>query len=143
MTMGRVSGAKIVLGRRNSSGAFSTSSSEGSLLGTPAKLSFTGKYFIVHAVLKSHGVIQDKHSPVISSRSTKVSPRPSIQYLNKLTNEFERPGKFEREFTTLDNLGTGEFGSALKVKCKSGNDQDVYAIKKSKRLEGPKHRFVV
>lgn len=123
LTMGRASGAKLVLGRRNSSGAFSTSSSEGSLLGTPAKLSFT-----------------DKHSPIIPPRSTKVSPRPSVQYLNKLTNEFERPGKFEREFTTLDNLGTGEFGSALKVKSKSGNDDDVYAVKKSKRLEGPKHR---
>lgn len=65
----------------------------------------------------------------------------------------ECPGKFERDFDVLDeDLGSGEFGRVLKVRRKLGNDgypdtmnarEDVlYAIKKSKPIEGVKHRYV-
>ena len=66
----------------------------------------------------------------------------------------ERPGKFERDFDVLDeDLGSGEFGRVLKVRRKSDEDDDfgsmnvrddnVYAIKKSKPIEGVKHRYVI
>ncbi|GJJ06481.1 hypothetical protein Clacol_000673 [Clathrus columnatus] len=112
---------KTTLARRSSSGAFS-SSSEGSLLGTPTKFNLSD------------------NSQTLHSRSCRASPRPPLQYMTRSPNEFEHPGKFEKEFTTIDALGIGEFGSALKVKYKFGSEQDVFAIKKSKRLEGPKHR---
>ena len=66
----------------------------------------------------------------------------------------ERPGKFERDFDVLDeDLGSGEFGRVLKVRRKADDDDDdfgsmnakddnVYAIKKSKSIEGAKHRYV-
>lgn len=65
----------------------------------------------------------------------------------------ERPGKFERDFDVLDeDLGSGEFGRVLKVRRKVGDEDDLgttnvkddgmYAIKKSKPIEGMKHRYV-
>ena len=49
-------------------------------------------------------------------------------------------GRFEREFVTVDEVGSGEFGSVIKVRRKNGDDNEVYAIKRSKRFEGAKHR---
>lgn len=65
----------------------------------------------------------------------------------------ECPGKFERDFDILDeHLGSGEFGRVLKVRRKVDDDDDfgsvsvreddLYAIKKSKPIEGVKHRCV-
>ncbi|KAF8514239.1 kinase-like protein [Hysterangium stoloniferum] len=99
--------------RRVSSGTFSTSSSEGSCLGTPTQL---------------------------NPRPYRLSPRPSFSTLPRISNEYERPGKFEADFVTIDTLGVGAFGSALKVCYKQGSEVNVSAIKKSKRLEGVKHR---
>ena len=61
----------------------------------------------------------------------------------------ECPGKFD----VLDeDIGSGEFGRVLKVRRKADDDDDfgsmnakdnnVYAIKKSKPIEGAKHRYV-
>jgi hypothetical protein len=65
----------------------------------------------------------------------------------------ERPGKFERDFDVLDeDLGSGEFGRVLKVRRKvdeddfgsvNAKDDNVYAIKKSKPIEGVKHGYVL
>ena len=53
----------------------------------------------------------------------------------------EQPGRFEREFVEIDELGSGEFGRAMKVRYKdSGRGDNVFAVKKSKRFEGVKHR---
>ena len=41
----------------------------------------------------------------------------------------------------VDELGSGEFGRAMKVRYKdTARGNDVFAVKKSKRFEGIKHR---
>jgi len=65
----------------------------------------------------------------------------------------ECPGRFERDFDVLDeDLGSGEFGRVLKVRRKVDDDDfgsmntmddNVYAIKKLKPIEGAKHRYVI
>lgn len=53
----------------------------------------------------------------------------------------EELGRFEREFVEVDKIGSGEFGSAMKVRYKDEyRDDRVYAVKKSKRYEGSRHR---
>ncbi|KAI5123074.1 hypothetical protein M0805_000508 [Coniferiporia weirii] len=55
---------------------------------------------------------------------------------------YDQPGRFEREFVEVDKIGAGEFGSAIKVCYKDdfGSEGHVYAVKKSKRFEGNRHR---
>jgi mitosis inhibitor protein kinase SWE1 len=53
----------------------------------------------------------------------------------------EQSGRFARDFDEIDELGSGEFGKVIKVQSKNKDDLElVYAIKKSKQFEGPKHR---
>lgn len=65
----------------------------------------------------------------------------------------ERPGKFESDFTVIDDdFGSGEFGRVLKVRrivaddeefiSMTSKDENVFAVKKSKPMEGVKHRCV-
>ncbi|OCB88390.1 hypothetical protein A7U60_g4431 [Sanghuangporus baumii] len=50
-------------------------------------------------------------------------------------------GRFEREFVEVDKIGSGEFSSAIKVRFKhQGQEGPVYAVKRSKRFEGNRHR---
>ncbi|KAI8994029.1 hypothetical protein BD414DRAFT_481168 [Trametes punicea] len=54
----------------------------------------------------------------------------------------EKPGRFEREFVEIDEVGSGEFGRVLKVRYKdTSRGNTVFAVKKSKRFEGVKHRL--
>jgi len=53
-----------------------------------------------------------------------------------------KPGRFERDFVVDDEVGSGEFGKVIKVHYKNGIDSEVFAIKKSKRFEGSRHRYV-
>ncbi|KAI0769362.1 hypothetical protein BD413DRAFT_477978 [Trametes elegans] len=54
----------------------------------------------------------------------------------------ERPGRFSQDFVEIDEVGSGEFGRVLKVRYKDASLGDtVFAIKKSKRFEGVKHRL--
>lgn len=76
-----------------------------------------------------------------SGHGYRISPRPSFGVLPRFPTEHDRPNKFEVDFVTVDTLGTGEFGSALKVRYKQGDKHEVFAIKKSKRFEGVKHRY--
>jgi len=50
----------------------------------------------------------------------------------------EDPGRFERDFEEIDELGSGEFGKVIKVRSQTGQ---FYAVKKSKRFEGVRHRL--
>jgi mitosis inhibitor protein kinase SWE1 len=51
----------------------------------------------------------------------------------------ERPGYFERAFEEIDELGSGEFGKVIKVRTRH-SEPAFYAVKKSKRFEGVRHR---
>ncbi|PPQ66309.1 hypothetical protein CVT24_007306 [Panaeolus cyanescens] len=65
--------------------------------------------------------------------------------------ENEQPGRFERDFVQLEEIGSGEFGQVFMVRSKrplsmDGTDHtihsdQVFAVKKSKRFEGAKHRL--
>jgi len=61
--------------------------------------------------------------------------------LSEFTAE-ENRARFEREFIELAEVGSGEFGKVIKAQRQTGNDSEVFAIKKSKRFEGVKHRWV-
>jgi mitosis inhibitor protein kinase SWE1 len=70
-------------------------------------------------------------------------PVPKARSVPKRASEFtaeEQIGRFEREFVELAEVGSGEFGKVIKVRHKAGEDSEVFAIKKSKRFEGTKHR---
>ena len=54
----------------------------------------------------------------------------------------EQPGRFERDFVEIEEVGSGEFGKVIKVQSKSSDNEALYAIKKSKPFEGARHRYV-
>lgn len=56
--------------------------------------------------------------------------------------EDQQPGRFERDFDEIEEVGSGEFGKVIKVHSKGVANGEMYAIKKSKRFEGVKHRCV-
>jgi mitosis inhibitor protein kinase SWE1 len=53
---------------------------------------------------------------------------------------YDQPGRFEREFVAVDEVGSGEFGRVIKVRKKGGHENEVFAVKKSKTFEGGRHR---
>ncbi|KAI0743749.1 hypothetical protein C8Q80DRAFT_1220637 [Daedaleopsis nitida] len=78
----------------------------------------------------AHPARQSHAQPVVQTRRL---PEPSDE---------EQPGRFEREFVEIYELGSGEFGRAMKVRYKdAARGEDVFAVKKSKRFEGVKHRL--
>ncbi|KAF9526670.1 hypothetical protein CPB83DRAFT_857597 [Crepidotus variabilis] len=70
-------------------------------------------------------------------------PRPSLNNARRFSDTYaeeEKPGRFERDFDEIEQVGSGEFGQVLKVRSKNG-DGEVFAVKKSKQFEGAKHRL--
>ncbi|KJA28946.1 hypothetical protein HYPSUDRAFT_61790 [Hypholoma sublateritium FD-334 SS-4] len=70
-----------------------------------------------------------------------LAPRPGmgVRRLSDSFTEDQHPERFERDFEEIEEIGSGEFGRVIKVrKSKTG---EVYAVKKSKRFEGVKHRL--
>ncbi|TCD61231.1 hypothetical protein EIP91_008766 [Steccherinum ochraceum] len=51
----------------------------------------------------------------------------------------QQAGRFESHFIEIDELGRGEFGRVMRARYKQGS-KEVFAVKKSKRYEGIKHR---
>lgn len=86
-------------------------------------------------------------SPTKRSRpsySSTKRPAPRASSLARrvvTTSGEEQPGRFERDFEEIDELGSGEFGKVIKVRSKSKGNHELYAIKKSKRFEGARHRY--
>jgi hypothetical protein len=71
-------------------------------------------------------------------------PRPSVTSSRRLSDicmEEEQPGRFERDFDEVEEIGSGEFGKVMKVKNKNV-DGAFSAVKHSKRFQGAKHRYV-
>ena len=68
-------------------------------------------------------------------------PRLSASHSSLRASDDAQPGRFLREFVEVDELGSGEFGKAMKVRYKDANrGEAVFAVKKSKRFEGVRHR---
>ncbi|KAF7306178.1 hypothetical protein HMN09_00773100 [Mycena chlorophos] len=159
--MGRPIARTKWLSRRTSSGAFSSGSDTNSLAGTPTRVKDWH-------LPKTHRPIQfspsnnalnlspgrsasssssasmgsptgarympDSHSRV----KVPLTPRPANG--RRLSDQaVERVGYFERSFEELDELGSGEFGKVIKVRSRSRHGE--YAVKKSKRFEGVRHRL--
>lgn len=151
-----------LLMRRSSSGAFSSGSDSASLIGTPTRTRSSGNGKDLVPLSKaalnrsptrtasnsSTGSSIMTISPVKRSRplhltnSERPPPRSSslARRLIKPSGE-EEPGRFLRDFEEIDGLGSGEFGKVIKVQSKNRENPEVYAIKKSKQFEGPKHRL--
>lgn len=53
----------------------------------------------------------------------------------------DKLGRFDKEFVEIDQIGSGEFGKVLKVRSKNGPSGHVWAVKRSKPFEGPRHRY--
>ncbi|KAL1673743.1 hypothetical protein EV122DRAFT_282658 [Schizophyllum commune] len=70
-----------------------------------------------------------------SSRSSVRSRQPSGEM-----NSYEQPGRFDRDFEELAEVGSGNFGKVIKVRSKFSFSNSVFAVKKSKPYEGTKHR---
>ncbi|PCH43815.1 hypothetical protein WOLCODRAFT_138608 [Wolfiporia cocos MD-104 SS10] len=91
---------------------------------------------------KTHG-----HPSRLGHGKSSPPRRTGLRARFSLASSDERPGRFEREFVEVDELGTGEFGKVMKVRYKDGipiargKEGECYAIKKSKRFEGAKHRL--
>jgi mitosis inhibitor protein kinase SWE1 len=66
-----------------------------------------------------------------SASETRRSSWPSAE---------DQPGRFARDFVEVDEVGSGEFGKVIKVRCRGGCEGEMFAVKKSKRFEGTRHR---
>ena len=81
-------------------------------------------------------------NPNQASCSSILRTRPSLDILKVGMSEAskeEKQGKFEREFIEIAEVGSGEFGKVMKVRHQE-KDGEVWAVKKSKRFEGGRHR---
>lgn len=68
-----------------------------------------------------------------------IFPGSAIRGRLSIPSGEERPGRFERDFVEIDELGRGEFGRVMKARYKESMSV-MFAVKKSKRFEGVKHR---
>ncbi|KAJ7091240.1 kinase-like domain-containing protein [Mycena epipterygia] len=150
------------LTRRSSSGAFSSGSDNASLAGTPTRPK--GREWHLP---KPHMPIQfspsnnalnlspGRSASSSSSASTlgsptgaryvpdaRHAPTPRPSCVRRLSDQsVERVGYFERAFEEIDELGSGEFGKVIKVRSRTRHSDPFYAVKKSKRFEGVRHRL--
>ncbi|KAG6885681.1 hypothetical protein C0993_011166 [Termitomyces sp. T159_Od127] len=148
--------------RRSSSGAFSSGSESFSSSGTPTRPK--NKESRVSSLASQLSPLQKdafklsmaRTASNSSSSSTGTLNSPSIASSRRLQpinrtlpvpdtyqqSEDQPTSRFERNFVVDSEIGSGEFGKVIKVRCKDGNDDDnIYAVKQSKRVEGPRHRL--
>ncbi|KAG2150895.1 hypothetical protein DEU56DRAFT_578874 [Suillus clintonianus] len=157
--LGRPGGRWLM--RRSSSGAFSSGESAG---GTPTRRNINLKDWPMPAArtltvdttgsrsspnssaislnsptiarhLPSKASAPHSHSP-LGPRSQKTS---AIEHVRNVSDA----GRFEKEFVEIEQVGSGEFGKVMKVRAKIGRglEDTVWAVKRSKPFEGPRHRL--
>ncbi|KAH6914326.1 other/WEE protein kinase [Coprinopsis sp. MPI-PUGE-AT-0042] len=147
--------------RRSSSGAFSSGSETASQANTPTRTK-NMDWQLPKLTLSPSGAQSKLAGRSASGSSTSSgstsSPtnrkdgseagtgqrRRQVSLINRRLSEpfaAGQTGRFERDFETVDEVGSGEFGSVIKVRSKNGGDNRLYAIKRSKRFEGVKHRL--
>ncbi|KAJ7680475.1 hypothetical protein DFH06DRAFT_1163176 [Mycena polygramma] len=147
------------LTRRSSSGAFSSGSDNASIAGTPTRakgrawhlpkarlpLAYSPSNNALNlspgrsASSSSSASAASAGSPTGARYLPMTAERPGV--VRRLSDKsVERPGYFERAFEEVDELGSGEFGKVIKVRSRKGDDAE-YAVKKSKRFEGVRHRL--
>ncbi|KAG6842142.1 hypothetical protein C0991_001635 [Blastosporella zonata] len=149
--------------RRSSSGAFSSGSESLSSSGTPTRAKSKDRKIIrppsqlSPSQKKAFKLAPIRTASSSSSGSTVTLNSPSIATSRRLQTNHPRPipatrrlsepftetqtGRFTRDFIEDDEIGSGEFGKVIKVHCKHGDDSEFYAVKRSKRFEGPRHRL--
>ncbi|KAF8622772.1 hypothetical protein AX15_006855 [Amanita polypyramis BW_CC] len=151
-----------LLMRRSSSGAFSSGSDSTSIMGTPTRPKNEGIWKVplprsaaVHRTSPSRSTSNSSSASSLSNLSPTKRSRPSYSNSTKRptprtsslvrriinSSSEEQTGRFEHDFDEIDELGTGEFGKVIKVRMMNKDDHELYAIKKSKQFEGPKHRL--
>ena len=135
-------------------GRMSTSSSEDSILGTPTRPKGRGEH--VPEEVGKHCSVSGLGFEWLSPGSPplpkfNVSGQPA-GFRTSMSGEgsgdqraslYDEPGKFERDFVVVEDVGHGEFGTVIMAKHKNSSADTVFAIKCSKKFEGVKHRCVV
>lgn len=149
--LGAVSRTRWLM-RRSSSGAFSSGSETS--IGTPtrrtkdwplpARPTLQGHLAVPSDKTESRSLsIKTSTSPTLSRSRAQSSAHRVVSPLVK-TDDREAAGKtsrFEWDFVEVDEIGSGEFGKVMKVRAKNGPENQVWAVKKSKPFEGPRHRL--
>ncbi|KAI6110576.1 hypothetical protein EDD16DRAFT_1610607 [Pisolithus croceorrhizus] len=150
--LGAVSRTRWLM-RRSSSGAFSSGSETS--VGTPTRRTKDWPLPLRPALQGHISAPSDKTESRSSSNKTSTSPTLSrhkaqssaqrvVSPLVKTDDECVGTGKrtrFEWDFVEVDEIGSGEFGKVMKVRAKNGPENQVWAVKKSKPFEGPRHRL--
>ena len=100
--------------------------------------------------LKSSNTRTSTLPPPVTVTKTNVrrGGRPSLPAMPLSSDA--RPGRFEAEFVEAGEIGSGEFGKVMRVRLKvplptstcSGDEETEWAVKRSKRFEGARHRYV-
>ncbi|KAG9316277.1 hypothetical protein JVU11DRAFT_2307 [Chiua virens] len=76
---------------------------------------------------------------VVGSTSQRLPVSPLHPHARPVASN--KLGHFDNEFVEIDQIGSGEFGKVLKVRSKNGFPNSVWAVKRSKPFEGPRHRL--
>ncbi|PVG02484.1 kinase-like protein [Serendipita vermifera] len=86
----------------------------------------------------THYKFKDSRQPV--NRRPQGSKRPShpLHIVHGLVSNEDEEGRFSNQFQVLGELGHGQFGVVLKVHDRLRHQE--YAVKKSQRYEGVRHR---
>lgn len=93
----------------------------------------------------SNSSVATLNSPTLVRRqvpgpaSQRLPVSPLHQHARPAVND--KLGRFDKEFVEIEQIGSGEFGKVLKVRSKNGPSGPVWAVKRSKPFEGPRHRY--
>ncbi|KAL0068849.1 mitosis inhibitor protein kinase swe1 [Marasmius tenuissimus] len=145
------------LTRRTSSGAFSSGSDSLStptrnqgyhpVQFSPSKNRFKPSPARSASGSSSNSSLATLNSPTTARRNLPINSNRASGRLSEggllppSTSTFTRQSRFERDFVEVAEIGSGEFGKVIKAKLRGSENNECYAIKKSKRFEGARHRL--